>query len=113
MNIKTRKPTETDHVIDEPEPACPKPENGNAEAQEEDDSGKREATELRSYSQPTTADSLQRQSHAPVPDQNRDFARPPSSTQTRRNGYSSGLKRFWNRQIAMTVPHIACRDHLG
>ncbi len=113
MNIQARKITEADHLIDGPEAAHPKPDNGTAEGREENDPAEREAMELRTYSQPTTADSLQLQSHAPVPDQNGDFTRPASSTQTRRSGYGRGLERFWNRQIAMTVPHIACRDHLG
>lgn len=23
------------------------------------------------------------------------------------------LRKFWRRQISLTVPHVACRDHLG
>ena len=28
-------------------------------------------------------------------------------------GHFEPLKKFWRRQVSLTVPHVKCRDHLG
>lgn len=113
MSTTAWQTTAADLVAHRSKPTCPKPPNSDPEALEEDASGEREATELRSYWRSPTEDALQRQSHVTVPSLNGDLTRRPHATQTQGSSYGTGLKKFWNRQIAMTVPHIACRDHLG
>ena len=34
-------------------------------------------------------------------------------TMTHYQGHFGPLKKFWRRQVALTVPHVKCRDHLG
>lgn len=39
---------------------------------------------------------------------------PPSANpDARKMGYFNPLKAFWARQVSVTVPHEACRDHFG
>jgi len=81
-----------------------------AEAARDDDANELEATELHDY-------------------QNGAHSRPPSSTTTamdvdagtgdleplprpRRSG-ADVIGGFWKRHVVVTVPHDACRDHLG
>lgn len=80
------------------------------EAARDDDANELEATELHDY-------------------QNGAHSRPPSSTTTamdvdagtgdleplprpRRSG-ADVIGGFWKRHVVVTVPHDACRDHLG
>jgi hypothetical protein len=34
-------------------------------------------------------------------------------TKIQHPGYFGSLKKFWQRQVSLTVPHVKCRDHLG
>lgn len=79
-----------------------------AERQEDQGGAEREATEMEHYNQVLSRSSV---------DINSSAQQPHADNATPNGAYFSSTRRplakLWQRQVSVTVPHDACRDHYG
>ena len=76
----------------------------------EDEDGRREAQELRPM---TSDDNTRAVSERVVARNYAESTARQSSRSSQPPRFYDGVKRWWRRHVVGTVPHVACRDHLG
>lgn len=86
------------------------PEDAHITKTHLDQNDEREATELGEYAAHGTAP--QAQPDAPTASDNGSSIR-RNHLRRQKPRWNDGIKKFWRNQIQVSVPHNACRDHLG